>query len=330
MYVNPNNHNNRKRNSGYFYIALSVLAAVFILAAIIALPSVLVSADPPATDPPAPATDPTPATDPITDTPTDTSVPDVTEPPATETLPFDTGTDTLPPETDTEPPETPIVNTGAVLGETEDAGQSYVDKIIFIGDSTTYSFLYYGVLSEGTSTKQVWTPASRTLTLDAASTTTILYPDTGEEILIKDAIARKKPEIVVITLGVNGISYMYDEKDYFVKSYTKLINQIQEASPETKIILQSIFPVATNWEKLSINNERISLGNGWVHEIAESTGVSYLDTHSVLAIEEGGYLLSEYQNGDGLHLNTTGLNVVLSYIRTHALPGYAAPISNIE
>ncbi len=343
MYIKPDKHNEQKTNSKYFYLILAALAAVFVVVLIIGLPSFLSSSDQPPvqqsdidhqTKPP--VTIQTPDTSDTSDV-ADTS----TEPPQTDPLPFDTGTETMPPETAPETePETedetetetlyvpPIVTPGgAVLTETVDAGQSYIDKIVFIGDSTTYSLLYYGVLSGGRETKQVWTPASGTLTLDSAPTTTIVYRDTGEEITIKEAVSRKKPEIVVITLGVNGISYMYNQQDYFISVYVKLIRQIQEASPDTKIILQSIFPVATNWDKPSINNERINLANSWVRLVAEETGVAYLDTISVLAIADGGYLPQNYQNGDGLHLSEEALQVVLRYIRTHALPGYADPVS---
>lgn len=328
MYIQPNKHKKQKKNSGYFYIILSVLAALIVVAVIVAAPSLFEFTDTSVVDDSTSDSDTTPPP------PESTSDTEETLPPDTEPLPFDTGTDTDAPETsepDTLPPDDttpppPAQPVGPVLGETTDAGQSYVDKIIFIGDSTTYSLLYYGVLTGGTDTKQVWTPASRTLTLDHATTTTILYPDTGEEITIKEAIARKKPEIVVVTLGVNGISYMYNQKDFFISVYTKLVRQIQDASPDTKIILQSVFPVAANWDKESINNERIALANSWVCSVAADTGVSYLDTISVLAVADGGYLPPEYQNGDGIHLNPTSLEVVLNYIRTHALPGYADPI----
>lgn len=332
MYIQPNKHKKQKNNSGYFYIVLTALVALLVVAVIVAAPSLFKFTDTSVTDgatsdsgtPPPP--------------PENTSGTEETLPPNTDPLPFDTGTDTEAPETaepvtqppdDTTPPP-PAQPVGPVLGETTDAGQSYLDKITFIGDSTTYSLLYYGVLTGGTDTKQVWTPASRTLTLDYATTTTILYPDTGEEITIKEAIARKKPEIVVVTLGINGISYMYNQKDYFISVYSKLVRQIQDASPETKIILQSVFPVATNWEKESINNEKINIANAWIRSIAAETGVSYLDTISVLAVAEGGFLPIEYQNGDGLHLNPTALGIVLNYIRTHALPGYADPIYTTE
>ena len=169
---------------------------------------------------------------------------------------------------------------------------------------------------------QIWTPKSRTLALDLALTTTILYPETEEEISIEEAARRKQPEIMVITLGVNGVSYMHDKEEYFISVYTKLVNKIKNASPDTKIILQSIYPVARNWEKTkSINNERIRAANIWVQKVAEDCEIYYLDTISVLADEEG-YLPEAYQNGDGIHLNADSCGIVLDYIRTHALPGY--------
>ena len=311
-------------NPQLFFLVAAALACIIILVGIIASGGKLFQ---PAREHPLPppVTDPLPSdtTEPITDPAPDTTVPDETEAPDVP----DADTPAEPPATEqTEPAETePIIlpATGDyVLGETADAGIEYQDKIIFLGDSTTYSLLYYGKLSGGKESPQVWTPKSRTLALDLALTTTILYPDTEEEISIEEAARRKQPEIMVITLGVNGVSYMHDKEDYFISVYTKLVNKIKNASPDTKIILQSIYPVARNWEKTkSINNERIRAANGWVQQVAEDCGIYYLDTISVLADEEG-YLPEAYQNGDGIHLNANSCGIVLDYIRTHALPGY--------
>ena len=132
---------------------------------------------------------------------------------------------------------------------------------------------------------------------------------------LRDAVGRAKPEYLVITLGVNGISFM--DESYFKSEYKSLVTDIQSLSPDTKIILQSIFPVASNYEYLSsINNDKISAANGWILDIAAETGTRFLNTASVL-VGSDGWLPQSYQNGDGLHLNADGFNVVLSYIRTH-------------
>lgn len=203
-----------------------------------------------------------------------------------------------------------------VLRETSDAGQEYIDNIIFLGDSTTHGLKSYKMLKDERDTKQVWTPVNGTLTLSQASIVKILYPDTDEEILIIEAVKNKKPSIMIITLGVNGISFM--KEDYFKNEYIKLINSIKDESPNTLIILQSIFPVARSYANQdSINNEKITAANQWIIDIAAETGVKYLNTNSVLTDEEG-YLPEEYQNGDGIHFNETAFNIELDYIRTHA------------
>ena len=203
----------------------------------------------------------------------------------------------------------------AVLAETSDYGQEYVDKMVFLGDSTTYGMKYYAVLSGGKDTNQVWTPSNGTLTLSYQGFASIVYPEDGSEITIRDAVDRAKPEYLVITLGVNGISFM--DESYFKSEYKSLVTDIQSLSPDTKIILQSIFPVASNYEYLSsINNDKISTANGWILDIAAETGTRFLNTASVL-VGSDGWLPQSYQNGDGLHLNADGFNVVLSYIRTH-------------
>ena len=216
---------------------------------------------------------------------------------------------------ETAPPASEPPTQTALLGPTEDMGQAYIDQITFLGDSTTYGLKYYEMLSGGEETEQVWTPASGTLTLSYQGFATIVYPPTGEEIPIRDAVERAKPAMLVITLGVNGVSFM--DEDYFISEYTALVTDIQTISPDTKIILQSIFPIASNYEyQGDINNDLISQANTWVLSVAEATGVRYLDTYSVL-IGEDGYMPQEYQNGDGMHLNEVSFGIVLDYIRTH-------------
>lgn len=202
------------------------------------------------------------------------------------------------------------------LAQTEDAGMEYVDKMVFLGDSTTYGLKYYGVLSGGQNTTQVWTPSSGTLTLYHQSIATIVYPETGEEIPIIEAVTKKQPEYLVVTLGVNGVSSM--DEEYFTSEYTSLVENVQKASPNTKIILNSIYPVSASYQYIaSINNDKISSANGWIEKIAENTGTRFLNTYEVL-VGEDGFLPESYNNGDGIHLNAESFGIVLDYIRTHA------------
>ncbi len=229
--------------------------------------------------------------------------------PAESSAPADNGGEENPSQ-----PGEPDGDVPVWLPQTADAGQEYIDKLVFIGDSTTYGLKAYEVVNES----QVWTPSSGTLALFNQSIATIVYPKTGEEILIVDAVKDAQPEYLVLTIGVNGVAMM-DEQE-FKDQYIDLIHRIQAASPDTKIICNSIYPVEASYEAKDngINNAKIDAANVWVYEIAEATGTHYADSASVLK-DANGCLNSEYGNGDGLHLCTTGFNLVLNYLRTHAL-----------
>ena len=244
----------------------------------------------------------------------------VPAPPTADTTVAPSDTDTTDPtDSGTSSIQAGVTVNAARLEQTEDYGLEYLDKIIFVGDSTTYGMKHYGVLSGGTNTKQVWTPKSGTYSLNALVTTyKIVYPETGEEMTVAEAAALSKPEYMVITLGINyGVPYCGETE--FKKYYRMLLDDVTTASPETKIILQSIYPVATNNELKDITNDKIDLANTWVEQLAEEYGLKYLDTNSALKGDDG-YLPQNHQNGDGLHLMPSGFDIVLNYIRTHGYP----------
>ena len=66
-----------------------------------------------------------------------------------------------------------------------------------------------------------------------------------------------------------------------------------------------------------INNAVIDRANGWILQIAEATGTHYTDSASVLKGSDG-KLVSDYGNGDGIHLSAVGFNRVIDYLKTHA------------
>ena len=304
------------------------------LAVLFCLTACAKPADSPSADPSVPQTSEQPETPPTaSDEPAPTSTPTAIpriEPDPTD-APEATAEATADPSPeisfDPIPDPTPSANSEyaqidtqspALLRGTGDMGQEYIDSITFLGDSTTYGLKAYAVLTDGKKTKQVWTPSNGTLTLSYQGFVDIWYPDDEAEISIRAAVERKKPQRMIITLGVNGISFM--DNDYFISEYTDLVTSIQEISPETQIILQSIFPIASNYEyQKDINNKKICEANTWILSVAEATGVKFLNTYTVL-IGENDYMIDSYQNGDGLHLNESGFQAVLNYIRTHGYP----------
>ncbi len=216
----------------------------------------------------------------------------------------------------------------AILGETRDYGNEYIDGFIFIGESTTYHLKNRGVLAGGKDTKQVWGPEGGTILLDASiKTLEIVYPDTGEKMTIAKATASKKPEYILLTFGLNGaVGNVKKGKEYYISVYSSLVEEIKNASPGTKIIIQSCFPIAENMDMSNYSitaaelNEHIRTLNGWALEMAYSLSLKYLDSFGALTGGDG-MLRQEYQTGDGHHLTAEAYQVMLRYMKTHGYGG---------
>ncbi len=218
----------------------------------------------------------------------------------------------------------------------DDLGDSYLDRITFLGESTTYGLQRYGLLKDGLKTDKVWTGATcidgsvtsaGTLSLSPSiDQTRIFHTKTAEAITIGEALKRDKPQILIITLGLNNGASYYSE-DEFKQCYRILLNSAFDASPDTVYILQSLFPVSAGCKIKAYTPERIVLCNSWIRDIAAEYSIRYLDTASVLT-DANGYLFASFDNGgDGIHLNKDGLSTVLSYIRMH---GITIPEENNE
>ena len=202
---------------------------------------------------------------------------------------------------DTTPPAPPL-NTGSYSSD------PLISRMTFLGDSTTYGLKIYGIVGDS----QVWTPSNGTLALFRATTDYIVDPATGGEYLIGDLCSLRKPDILVITLGVNGISFM--DEGNFKSNYNSLINIIKSASPSTKIAIQTMYPLSASYDTSSgIDNYKISNGNLWIQQIAAEQGIACINSASVL-VDASGFRPEAWQNGDGLHMSAEGFAVVMNYI----------------
>lgn len=197
-----------------------------------------------------------------------------------------------------------------ILPLSEDAGWDYINKIYFVGDSTTYHF-YKG----GVDKSHILVPDSLTLKLTSNITNVMVG---NSELTIAQAINKANCEIVILTIGVNGADNFSETK--YKTYYQKLIDAILEISPNTKIIIQSVFPVTKAYsdENKGITNSGINRLNEWAMQLAYDNGLSYLDTQSILKDDTGAQY--EYYNvQDGIHMNEIAYEAIIYYIRTHAI-----------
>ncbi|MBQ3064176.1 MAG: hypothetical protein IJC99_05190 [Clostridia bacterium] len=189
----------------------------------------------------------------------------------------------------------------------------FLSSVVFVGDSTTAHMASRAAIAP----TQVWATKSRFLNLSPRVTDErIVLPETGAEMTIAEAAAAVKPPILVVTLGVDyGVYYYRDAPDKFAFYYEKLLDAITAASPDTTLVLQSIFPVGR--ESKVITNDMVDAANRVVAQIAATRGLTYLDANTLLK-DEGGYLKAAFcSSADGIHLTAAAYEVILSNLACH-------------
>ena len=200
---------------------------------------------------------------------------------------------------------------------------------VFLGDSTTNSLRFWGVLDEGESSPVVWTGLNCTLSMWGLSDKEILItkemqsayknrPDCDlfktdskiKSIPLKELSALIKPSKMIITVGLNGCALM--TKTDFTEEYCSLIDAVLEASPDTNIYLSSIFPVAEN---AKISNQKIDLANTWIAEIATRRNLPFLNLNPHLKGDDGNAVKTLVDSADGIHWNRAGCHKIVSLFR---------------
>ncbi|MBP9988328.1 MAG: hypothetical protein KBT46_02395, partial [Ruminococcus sp.] len=202
----------------------------------------------------------------------------------------------------------------ALLRTSEEMNETYMDSIVYLCDSTNYWLGDRGLVKK----EQIWTGKEGTQTLAYWKTMKIYDNKDKVEMPILEMYKKYKPERTIIALGTNGLDFMKEEE--FISIYTDLVNGIKEASPDTDILCQSMYPMTPkmlDWSKASFNNEDITKGNGWILGVCEKTNVKYLDTCSIFWDEATGNGKEDYYT-DGLHPTKDAQELIMKYIRTHA------------
>ena len=204
------------------------------------------------------------------------------------------------------------------LAETPDAGQAYIDSLIFLCDSSLIGLRNYGMLSGGENSSQIWTSPSGVMAVADLAESRIVFPNDGSIITAANAAMVVQPPILIIALGNDGISNI-DQFD-FINKYEDLINGIRKNSPNTWIACIPLTSVTIDYNMGDgLTAAKCNEVNTWIQTVCMDTGAYYCD--AVSAVQDvSGLLLQEYASSDGRTLNSTGINQILQYLRYHAVP----------
>lgn len=204
--------------------------------------------------------------------------------------------------------------TDVQLKKTEQASKEYMDNTIFAGDSTA---LYY-VMNKIITGKQLWHKEG--VSLETIFTQNIYINHVDSKLTLIDAVKNKKPSRILLMLGTNSVSTM--EVEYFIQKYEELLKRLKEVSPNTTIIVQSIFPVASSLDSSgkALNNDKINKMNYYLLELCSKLDIPFLNTAEALKGEDGTLKSGYYRttkNENGVHLAQEGNQVAIEYFNNH-------------
>ena len=191
-----------------------------------------------------------------------------------------------------------------------------IDRMTFFGDSTTAHLALRG----GIPKERVWSGAGSTVLFETVNAVKCVHlQKENRDVTVAEAVRCKKPQILVITVGVSGGAGRLT-RESFVDIYRELLLSVQNASPETKILVQSLLPLSDRSVKhyKRLTKEAVLQANVWLRELCEEMRIPYVDTHAKLIDPDTGYLKPEYQNDEYMHLTAAAYEIILENLRSYA------------
>ncbi len=201
-----------------------------------------------------------------------------------------------------------------ILPTTADAGDSYIEETLFLGDSNTarmyrmFDYCSYdnAIGSVGMSAKSL------------ASFACVQLSTSSSYITMPQAVAKLQPCRVLLTFGTNDLNPSYKTAD-FIKNYQSGIESIVAAYPSVDIIVNSIPPIGQQHSNQSLTQTQVDEYNKALVQMCQDKDWKFLNSAEVLKDTATGYAKSGYvEASDGIHLTRTAMEALFTYIRTHS------------
>jgi lysophospholipase L1-like esterase len=161
--------------------------------------------------------------------------------------------------------------------------------VLFLGDSITHGF----------ENNYVWNYHYRDLKVINAG----ISSDRVEHILWRvqqGLIKESKPKVVVLLAGINNLGMASPE--HTAAGIANIIEQIRKDSPNTKILVQGIFPAGKL--RTDVKRDRIKKTNALIAKYHDGANIHFLDFGHKFLSAKG--QISKKMMFDYLHLSTNG------------------------
>ena len=209
-----------------------------------------------------------------------------------------------------------------ILPQTADAGRSYVDDTLFIGDSNTVRYTMYAD-DTGTAFSTLKNNIG-VVSMGAGSITTLKCEKfKGDSTLytIPDAVAKLQPKRIIIGFGSNNLGGSSTDATKFIAQYREGLAAITKAWPYADIIVSAIPPLDRQRENTNLTMTQVDAYNAALVQMCEENGFKFLNSAEVLRDDATGWAKKDYTLSDGVHLSKEAVTAYFTYVRTHA---YAA------
>lgn len=174
--------------------------------------------------------------------------------------------------------------------------------IVFVGDSLTENYNVYEYFKE-------YDVYNRGIGGD----TTV-----GLLSRMDESIYALKPKIVVLLIGINDFELVENSTvDTIYENISKIVKEIRENCPNTKIILESLYPVYKKEASIIDVASVMRKDNQKIREVNEKiknlNDVIYLDVNSKISDSDGDIILDYTM--EGLHVNSKGYEYISKLIK---------------
>lgn len=206
-----------------------------------------------------------------------------------------------------------------LLPQTADAGRTYLDETLFIGDSNTARYMMYA-----DETGTAFTTLKNNIgvvSMGAQAITTLKceqFKEYSGMYTIPDAVAMLKPRRIVICFGTNNLYGSSTDATNFISNYLKGLQAIETAWPYADIIVSAIPPLDKQRDNTNLTMTQVDAYNAAILQMCEENGYKFLNTAEVLKDESTGWAKKDYTLSDGVHLSKVAVTAVFNYVRTHA------------
>lgn len=213
----------------------------------------------------------------------------------------------------------PVAAVGTVLPAGADAGRSYLDETLFIGDSNTARYLLY---ADDTGT--AFTSLSNNIgvvSMGAGAITTLKcekFKGSSTMYTVPESVAMLKPKRIIICYGTNNLSGASPDATRFIATYLQGLQAIRQAWSYCDIIVSAIPPLDKQRENTNLTMTQVDAYNAALVQMCEENGFKFLNSAEVLRDDTTGWAKTDYTLSDGVHLSKKAVEAYFTYVRTHA------------